>query len=934
MSAFVDINNPSNYKNCSKKQYEIYVCMPPKNTVVINKLEQADVVKMLNGKTYFTVDELEHMQKNGDGRFNIISQAVNSGRAYLVSDKTPFVLCGTSGELWTISPDKLAKTYNFLQGGQPLRINQQSLGQRMKNGLLDWTSVRTSPQATAGQNMACFVPSSQRGQIQTSWGAVLNINGVGISHGKGDFVVCAKSPNGRPNLADRWVVNGEIFAATYNNQGWTDCLSSSSVRSITIDSLPKLVPQQAVNNDKGVDFNVFKQKCDTIMKELQKIYKFNVKSNTYETVKDYSGFAYEVYIKFDCYVAKYVVGGNFSHTHSVKSQTSDGMTTKTVTTDETYVWFACSAIRSNSAIAMSIRPKTDGLYLGGWAFPNNSDTEDITEWRCRVGTIKDINCVEEVKLFKEKCGNRDVFIDNRKNSSNNDIDVQDFLSNIQRSSVQGGIGIQHVLEEVYSRLTDDTLKEKVHLCHKIYAGTSIGCGSMSLHYASYIEAVNKGGAIGNGVLSHKMNLKSLIKYLVSVCQHDEENSYYAQLILGSLSRTALTEAIMKLFYDNNNPNLSVLWKRLDLQYMLKSGIKIYFPKGYDDVNNERVCIDFNLDSFKDGVFVRCVYTASGNYGFDFIPKKPIEEYGVGATFSFDKDYDNYIEICKQLRDSCYMCLTDWTNSSRTFIENLPEYLIKTDFKYLDLLGGKVDYFFRIISNNLDANKSDYNRETNTYKIKFAVGSNETRVIYMSEDDAHTVSVKCTLNGVTFEKSYKLSIKRSVDINAMLIFSDICKVLKIHPAKELLKSKRLWDNVTQTVSEKFSSGNHRKFDSVDVSSKIDKITPVSINLDNTKYEILLRFYNNEKVIGERVLVVDFNYKNFDMRTANSRSIKALGGLKYIDDITDMTFSMRYKYSLDTVKVTDYTSSIDISDITNEFYWATYELINSTKKYQVK
>lgn len=93
--ASVDFNNPANYKNCSKKLYEIYVCMPPKNTVVINKLEQADVVKMLNGKTYFTVDELERMQKNGDGRFNIISQAVNSGKAYLVSEKNPFVLCGT-----------------------------------------------------------------------------------------------------------------------------------------------------------------------------------------------------------------------------------------------------------------------------------------------------------------------------------------------------------------------------------------------------------------------------------------------------------------------------------------------------------------------------------------------------------------------------------------------------------------------------------------------------------------------------------------------------------------------------------------------------------------------------------------------------------------------------------------------------------------------
>ena len=929
--AFIDINNPKNYKSCSKKLYEIYVCMPPKNTVVINSLEQADVVKMLNGKTYFTVDELEHMQKNGDGRFNIISQAVNSGRAYLVSDKTPFVLCGTNGELWTISPDKLAQTYTFLQNNQPYPINQQSLSQRVrKDGLLDWTTVRVSQQAIQGQNMACFVPSSQKGQIQTSWGAVLNLNGVGVSHGKGDFVVCAKLPNGQPNLADRWVVNGEIFAATYNNQGWTDCLSSSSVRSITIDSLPKLVPQQTVNNDKGVDANVFKQKCDTLMKELQKVYKFNIASNEYGTVDNCIGFS-----KSKCYTARYIVKGNFNYKYGSLNEPSSS----------TLIWFVCDATHSDSALGMVferdeiVNTHCKDITTKGTVFielPHNNTGVNTTYGykNCRTGSISDINCAEEVQSFKlRNKGTADTFIDNRKSSSNNDIDVQDFLSNIQRSNVQGGIGIQHVLEEVYSRLTDDTLKDRVSHCFKVYARTNIGYGSASLRCASFAEAHSKGSMIGNGVLSHKMNLKSLIKYLVSVCQHDEENSYYAQLILGSLSRTALTEAIMKLFYDNNNPNLSVLWKRLDLQYMLKSDIKIYFPKGYNDVNDKRVCIDFNLNSFKDGVFVRCIYTASGNYGFDFIPKKPIEEYGVGATFSFDKDYDNYIEICKQLRDSCYMCLTDWNNSSKSFIKNLPEYLIKTDFEYLGQLGGAVGYYFSLISTNKDAHNSDYNRETNTYRIKFAVNNNETRIIYMREDDAHTVSVKCTLNGVNFEKNYKLSIKCNININAMLIFSDICKVLKIHPAKELLKSKKLWDRVAQHVSETFSNGEYRKFDSVDTISKVDKITPVSIKLNDTNYEILMRFYNNEKVIGERILVVDFNYDNFDIKNSRSRSIKALSDLRYDHDIVSMMFSMHYKYDSTYKNGTEHDTSFDENDIRFALYWTTWELINSTKKYQV-
>lgn len=59
---------------------------------------------------------------------------------------------------------------------------------------------------------------------------------------------------GRPNLGDRWVVNGEIFATTYNNQGWGDCLRRhDNAQSITIAQLPKLIP---LNLQKGQDNSI------------------------------------------------------------------------------------------------------------------------------------------------------------------------------------------------------------------------------------------------------------------------------------------------------------------------------------------------------------------------------------------------------------------------------------------------------------------------------------------------------------------------------------------------------------------------------------------------------------------------------------------------------------------------------------------------------
>lgn len=99
MGVQVNIDDSRSYKNCAKKQYEIYVCMPPKNTIVINKLEQADIVKQLRGRTYFTVDDIKRLQVQNPAMITTLQQLVGQGRAYAVTDATPFVLCGTVGEL-------------------------------------------------------------------------------------------------------------------------------------------------------------------------------------------------------------------------------------------------------------------------------------------------------------------------------------------------------------------------------------------------------------------------------------------------------------------------------------------------------------------------------------------------------------------------------------------------------------------------------------------------------------------------------------------------------------------------------------------------------------------------------------------------------------------------------------------------------------------
>lgn len=214
----VNINDVSQYKKCQKKKYNVWVCMPQIGTCVINKLEQAQVVNRLNGKTYFTLSELDEMRKNGQ---NDVYEFL-SKNAYIVNEQKRFVLSGTQGELWTIDANKLAKTYTFADGTQ---ITKESLKSKMKTNdviaTMDWQMLE-SKGASGETNFAMHVSMPDIFQVQTAWGSVLNGNDPSLGHGKGDFIVCAVNPDGTPNIGDRWIVNGLIFGDTYDNRGWSD----------------------------------------------------------------------------------------------------------------------------------------------------------------------------------------------------------------------------------------------------------------------------------------------------------------------------------------------------------------------------------------------------------------------------------------------------------------------------------------------------------------------------------------------------------------------------------------------------------------------------------------------------------------------------------------------------------------------------------------
>lgn len=194
-----EFNNPSSYKKTTKKQHRIYVCMPKIGSKVSNKLNLKQ----------FVVDE----------------------------EQNRYVVCGTAGENYTTNLQELTKNYNF-STGEPVNaqaiakksilinskgdtrpvgdklIPERILYEKKVVCLMDWVQMVSKPYKISTY-WACFVPKYYSFTINDIWGNPMQVNDSRTIHGAGDFIVCP-DVNGRPNLNNRIIINGEIFPALYD----------------------------------------------------------------------------------------------------------------------------------------------------------------------------------------------------------------------------------------------------------------------------------------------------------------------------------------------------------------------------------------------------------------------------------------------------------------------------------------------------------------------------------------------------------------------------------------------------------------------------------------------------------------------------------------------------------------------------------------------
>lgn len=351
----VNIDDAKNYKKCSKKSYEVYACIPEAGTCIINRLHNTDLYKRYK-KDYMTAEQAKKYQ------------------GLPLADGNQVCIYGVAGE-FSLVPLQVVLNNYVLENGMSVSVDE--LKKR-------W--VKLKAKSNFREFFACFVP-----KIQIEHLGRMTVNGDGnfINHGKGDFIVC-DSINGKPNMNTRRVVNGLIFANTYNNQGWTNCLSvNARFTNYTIDTLPSLVAERTVDVNKE---EIISKKIITIIGLFKEHYKFKIVSISNEIVNEYHGIMKEYYFEGKTLVYKYTL--------EVKGEKVGIM--------------IASKINGTSPIVMSVLRKKEGLQ--GCCFPSNVKRNNNRELECFT-SVTQLNCKEVVdKEIKAKTF--DEYLDNRVKETN------------------------------------------------------------------------------------------------------------------------------------------------------------------------------------------------------------------------------------------------------------------------------------------------------------------------------------------------------------------------------------------------------------------------------------------------------------------------------------------------------------------------------------
>lgn len=175
-----------------------------------------ELLQELNGQVTepmgedFTTYDIVPVKKRTDYQVKLTISAENQTvynayeRAKYRAIPGTMIATGTRGEQWVIKEEKAAQVYGH------------EIGSLQEGESRSYNPLESDPL------FACKVPEDIKGSFLTAWGTELEYNTVydqpDMGHNGGDWIIFSNN-NGKPNHADKWVVNGEIFVDTYEVVG-------------------------------------------------------------------------------------------------------------------------------------------------------------------------------------------------------------------------------------------------------------------------------------------------------------------------------------------------------------------------------------------------------------------------------------------------------------------------------------------------------------------------------------------------------------------------------------------------------------------------------------------------------------------------------------------------------------------------------------------
>jgi hypothetical protein len=178
-----------------------------------------------------------------------------------------------------------------------------------------------------------------------------------------------------------------------------------------------------------------------------------------------------------------------------------------------------------------------------------------------------------------------------------------------------------------------------------------------------------------------------------------------------------------------------------------------------------------------------------------------------------------------------------------------------------------------------------------------------------DSDKMSLNFKAQFEGKTFDKTYKITKKNTLNVIFLRAYMNLCTTLKVHPAKAYFGSSAVWNSALLPAAQCTSQ-----------QLLIYKCVGVKVQDFHVYVKLAIFSRDNLKTpVGERVMRIDLNYEHFDIKNeSNANTAKAIDDANFSDDeLEELLSVMSIKFVLSKTQASsDEAAYTDFKNVPTE------------------